>query len=310
MRAPRRSAVAVFTLLLALVATSCGGSEEKGAGGAAPTTAKPKGEIVIGSTDFTEQLIVSNMYAKMLEHHGYHVTLRPNLGKREVVLPALEKGEIDLLPEYIGTLLEYLEPGSATADTLASADHLRDLLEKKKLTALKPAPAEDANALVVTKKTAEEKKLAKISDLAGSAKEMVLGGPPECPTRPLCLLGFKNTYGLDFKEFKPLDTGGPLTKEALEKGDIDVAVLFSSDGAIAARHFVVLEDDKNLQPAENVIPVIREEKLDPELDKALTELSDKLTTEQLSELNKRVDVDREDPAEVAEAWLKEQGLSK
>ena len=250
------------------------------------------------------------MYAKMLEHHGYHVTLRPNLGKFEVVQPALEKGEIDLLPEYIGTLLEYLEPGSATADTLGSADKLRQLLEKKHLTALKPAPAEDANALVVTQKTAEEKKLTKISDLAGSAKEMVLGGPPECPTRPLCLRGFKNTYGLDFKEFKPLDSGGPLTKEALEKGDIDVAVLFSSDGAIAARHFVVLEDDKNLQPAENIIPVIRVDKVDPELEKALTELSDKLTTEQLSELNKRVDIDREDPAHVAEAWLKEQGLSK
>ncbi len=308
MRSNRRSAALAIVAVLALVGAACGGSEEEEKG-SAPTEPEAAAEkIVVGSTNFSEQLIVANMYAKMLEHHHFEVTLRPNLGTREVVLPALEKGEIDLVPEYVGTLLEFLQPGSATADVQASADKLRQLLRPKGLTALKPAEAEDANAIVVTKKTATEKKLTKISDLSGAAKEMVLGGPPECPTRPLCLPGLKTTYGLEFKEFKPLDAGGPITREALEQGQIDAAVLFSSDGAIAARGFVVLEDDQHLQPAENVIPVLRAEKLSPELDKALTELSEKLTTEQLSELNKRVGVDKEDPAEVAEAWLKEQGL--
>ena len=304
MRNNRRWAALAAVTVLALLGAACGQSAEE----PAATTKASKGKIVVGSTNFTEQLILANIYAKLLEHHGYEVTLRPNLGTRDVVQPALENGEIDLLPEYLGTLLEYLRPGSATADTLASADLLRDLLRDKHLTVLHPAEAQDANALVVTEKTATEKKLTKISDLAGTAKEMVLGGPPECPTRPLCLQGFKTTYGLEFKEFKPLDAGGPITKEALEKGEIDVAVLFSSDGAIAARKFVVLEDDQHLQPAENVIPVIRSEKVSEDLEKALTELAPKLTTHDLSELNKRVDVDKEDPAEVAEAWLKEKGL--
>ena len=305
MRKNRRWVALAAVTVLALLGAACGNS----AGKPPAATEAPKGKIVVGSTNFSEQLILANMYADLLEHHGYQVTLRPNLGNRDVVQPALQKGEIDLLPEYVGTLLEYLEPGSATADTLASADKLRRLLRDKGLTALQPAEAEDANALVVTEKTATEKKLTKISDLAGSAKEMVLGGPPECPTRPLCLQGFKTTYGLQFKEFKPLDAGGPITKEALEKGQVDVAVLFSSDGAIPARKFVVLEDDQHLQPAENVIPVIRTDKVSEGLEKALTELSEKLTTEELSELNKRVDVDKEDPAEVAGAWLKEKGLA-
>ncbi len=303
----RRWAALAIVAVLALVAAACGGSkEEKGSAQTGTQSAEKK--IVVGSTNFSEQLIVAEMYAKMLEHHGFEVTLRPNLGTREVVQPALEKGEIDLVPEYVGTLLEFLQPGSATADLEASADKLRQLLHHKGLTALKPAEAEDANAIVVTEKTATEKKLHRISDLSGTAKEMVLGGPPECPTRPLCLPGLRTTYGLEFKEFKPLDAGGPITREALQQGQIDVAVLFSSDGAIAARGFKVLEDDQNLQPAENIIPVIRTEKLSPELDKALTELSEKLTTEELTELNKRVSLDKEDPAEVAETWLKEQGL--
>jgi osmoprotectant transport system substrate-binding protein len=309
MRTSRRSALAVVVLVLALLGAACGDSnKEKTGQKATTTTAAPKERVVVGSTNFSEQLIVANMYTKVLQHHGYDVTLRPNLGSREVVEPALQKGEIDLLPEYVGTLLEYLQKGTATPDLAVSVAKLRDLLKAKGLTALEPAPAVDANALVVTKKTATDMKLSKISDLAPMAKTMVLGGPPECPTRPLCLIGLKKTYGLDFKEFKPLDSGGPITKEALEKGQIDVAVLFSSDGAIPARGFVVLEDDKHLQPAENVIPVIRADKVTPDLQSALDGLSTKLTTDELSQLNKRVDVDKDDPAEVAQVWLKDNGL--
>lgn len=305
MRRSRTWALALVLAFMALLVSGCGDDDEEAAGG---TTTVAKGRIVVGSTNFPEQLIVANMYAQVLEHHGFDVELRPNLGNREIVQPALQNGEIDLLPEYVGTLLEFLQTGSATPDVGESVAKLRELLAPRGLTALEPAPAVDANALVVTKKTATEKKLAKISDLTPIAGTLVLGGPPECPTRPLCLLGFESVYGLKFKEFKALDAGGPITKEALEKGQIDVALLFSSDGAIPARGFVVLEDDKNLQPAENVIPVIRTEKVTPELEKALNEVSAQLTTEELSELNKAVDVDRADPDDVAKSFLEEHKL--
>ena len=307
MRKSRRWALVLVLLLLALAAGACGDDDdEEKAGGATTTVAK--GRIVVGSTNFPEQLIVANMYAQLLEHHGFDVELRPNLGNREIVQPALQNGEIDVLPEYVGTLLEFLQKGSATPDVAVSVTKLRELLAPKGLTALEPAPAVDSNALVVTKKTATDKKLAKISDLAPIGGTLVLGGPPECPTRPLCLVGFEGVYGIKFKEFKALDSGGPITKEALEKGQIDVALLFSSDGAVAARGFVVLEDDKHLQPADNVIPVIRTDKVTPDLQKALNELSAELTTAELSELNKRVDVDKADPEDVAQSFLEEHKL--
>ncbi|HEX2064736.1 MAG TPA: ABC transporter substrate-binding protein [Acidimicrobiales bacterium] len=307
MRKSRTWALALVLAFMALVVGGCGDDDDEEAAAGATTTVA-KGRIVVGSTNFPEQLIVANMYAQVLEHHGFDVELRPNLGNREIVQPALQNGEIDLLPEYVGTLLEFLQTGSATPDVDQSVAKLRELLAPKGLTALEPAPAVDANALVVTRKTATERNLTKISDLAPIADTLVLGGPPECPTRPLCLIGFEGVYGLKFKEFKALDAGGPITKEALERGQIDVALLFSSDGAIPARGFVVLEDDRRLQPAENVIPVIRTEKVTPDLEEALNELSAKLTTEELSELNKAVDVDKADPDDVAESFLEEQKL--
>ena len=303
--------LAVIALTMALLG-ACGSDDEPAVGGddATETTAGEKGKIVVGSTNFSEQLIVAHMYAKVLEKAGYDVTVRGNLGNREIVAPALENGEIDLLAEYVGTALEFLNKGAgeATSDLDASVAKLRERYAEKGISVLDPAPAIDANAIVVTKTTADAKKLAKISDLAAVDETLVFGGPPECPTRPLCLQGLEKTYNLKFKSFKPLDAGGALTKAALEQGDIDVALLFSSDGAIAARGFVVLEDDKKLQPAENVVPVIRTEVLDDEIESTLNELSAKLTTAELSKLNKEVDIDKKDPAEVAEAWLKSQGL--
>lgn len=306
MRTTRRSPLAVLLLVLALLGAACGDSGDDQEAGSGSGGGTAKGRIVVGSTNFTEQLIVANLYAKVLEHAGYEVTLRANLGSREVVQPALQSGEIDLLPEYVGTLLEFLEAGSATSDLDESVDKLRELLKPMNLTALDPAPAEDANAFVVTRRTATEKRLARVSDLAPVAGGLVLGGPPECPTRPLCLIGLEREYGVRFREFKPLDSGGPITKGALEKGEIDVAVLFSSD--LGSRDFVALEDDKGLQPAENVIPVVRTEKVTPELRQPLDELSARLTTDELSEMNQRVGVDKEDPSDVAEKWLRDNGL--
>ena len=233
-------------------------------------------------------------------------------GAREIVEPALENGEIDLYPEYVGTALEFLNGGAgeATADTAATTDRLRELFGEKDIEVLEPAEAQDKNALVVTEETASEHGLSTISDLEGPAADLVLGGPPECPERPLCLQGLEEVYGLDFADFRALDAGGPLTVAALEDGEIDVAVMFSTQGIIADKGWVTLEDDKGLQPAENIVPVIRSEALTDEIAEVLNGVSAKLTTEEMTELNRRVDVDKEDPEAVAGEWLEANGFSE
>ncbi len=158
---------------------------------------------------------------------------------------------------------------------------------------------------MVRQDTADELGLSKVSDLAAYT-DLVFGGPPECPERPFCLIGLQDVYGLSFAEFKPLDVGGALTVAALEGDEIQVALLFTSDGVIAAKGFVLLEDDQGLQPAENLTPVIRQEMLDEygdALADILNEVSAELTTEELSEMNKLIGIDGEDPEQVAADWI-------
>lgn len=303
-----RTGRALVALLaaLALLAAACGDDDETGGEGGQ----EERGSITIGSTDFAEQQIVANMYALVLEDAGYDVERRLNLGSREIVEPALEEGEIDLYPEYVGTALEFLNggQGEATGDTDETTEKLRAEFEQRGVSVLEPSPAQDQNALVVTQETAEEHDLETVSDLEDVAGDLVFGGPPECPERPFCLPGYQETYGLEFSEFRPLDAGGPITKQALENGDIDVALLFSSDGSIAARGWVVLEDDQELQPADNLVPAIRTEVLNDEIEELLNAVSAALTTDELSELNRQVADERMDPEEVADAWLRDEGL--
>lgn len=307
---------ALFLLLLMLSGACAtgegGGLAEDADGGSAETSeAAASGQISVGSTDFSEQQIVAEMYAGALEAIGVEVEREFGLGAREAVEPALADGEIDLYPEYVGTALEYLNGGAgeATSDTDETLTKLRDAFGEKDIAVLEPAEAQDKNAIVVTAETAEEHGLETISDLAQVDDQLVFGGPPECPQRPLCLQGLEETYDLKFKEFRSLDAGGPLSFAALEDGEIDVALLFTTQGIIAERGWVVLEDDQGLQPAENIVPVIREEVLTPQVEEALNGVSAKLTTEEMTELNKRVDVDKEDPETVAQEWLEENGLA-
>lgn len=307
-RPTRRQPTVVLLAVLALMAAACGngGDDPDGGGGASDSTPDPL-ELTIGAFNFSESAILAHIYAGALEEEGISVQVRENLGNREVVGPALERGEIDLYPGYAATELEFFNSGAgeATPDPEETVEKLRTLLAGKELTALEPSPAIDANAFAVTRATADRLKVTKLSELAGVAGELVLGGPPECPERPYCLIGLENTYGLKFKSFKALDAGGPLSKAALENGDVDVALIFSSDGAIAARNFVVLADDKKLQNADNVVPVIRTEVATKEVRAALDRVAAELTTEDLTALNKRADVDKEDPDVLAEEWLNE-----
>jgi osmoprotectant transport system substrate-binding protein len=265
--------------------------------------------VTVGSTNFSEQLILAEMYAAVLKKAGVNVDTRLNLGAREVVFPALEKGEIDLLPEYNGSALSFLNPDATqtTADEVNTA--LAPLLDGKGLVALEPSPAEDKDGFAVTKETADKYSLAKISDLKGKAGQLVIGGPPELKTRPSGIPGLKKVYGIeDFKEFKALDAGGPLTTSALNKGDIDVGRVFTTQGAIAENGWVLLEEDKPLEPAQNIVPIGRKDAMTDQVTQALNALAPKITTEELTKLNKLVDVDKQDPEKVANDWLTQQGL--
>jgi osmoprotectant transport system substrate-binding protein len=286
----------------ALVAAALGG-------GWAASAAPSKPTIVIGATNFPEQAIVANAYADVLEHAGYTVDVKADLGTRAVVEPALAHGQLDIEPDYAGTLLLFLNPkATKAADQLATAvPAIKRILAKSGATVLEAAPAIDSNVFVVTHDTASKYHLRTVSGLRSHAPSFVLGGPPECPTRPTCLLGLEKVYGLHFSGFKSLDEAGAISVAALKQGQVQVVELFSSDGNVVSNGFVALTDDKHLQPADNVIPVIRRAVDTPQLAKVLNRLSAKLTTAELSKLNVEVS-QNQSPATVALAWVKAQGL--
>jgi osmoprotectant transport system substrate-binding protein len=303
---------AILVVVLAMLLTACGSGEGTGTGNSTTTTgettttqAMVEGPtITIGSANFSESALVAEIYAQVLEDAGFPVKRNLNVGNREIYAKALEDGGLDLVPEYLGSALSYLG-GTPTSDTAATAQALSDAWKDAGISVLEPAPAQDKNGVVVRQDTADSLGLSKVSDLAGH-DNLVLGGPPECPEREFCLLGLQDVYGLKFAEFKPLDAGGPLTVAALEGDEIQVAILFTSDGVIAAKGFVLLDDDKGLQPAENVTPVIRTEIVDTygdNLVNALDSVSAALTTTGLSEMNRRVGIDGDDPEQVAADWI-------
>lgn len=301
---PFRSFAVAFSLAGLLVA-ACGGP-----GGPGPAADKPT--VKIGTFNFTESLVLGELYGGVLESNGYKVEYRHRLGNREIVFPALEKGEIDLVPEYLATVLAFVTKAAVKeGDAAAAHRKLADAVKDRGLVLFEFSPAVDTNAFVVTRATAQRLNLKKMSDLAPVAKDLRLGAPPECPQRPFCLQGLQQTYGITFKEFKPLDAGGPLTVTALEGNQVDVALLFSTDANITVKGFVLLEDDKKLQNADNVAPLVRKELADrggAELRRLLDSVSAKLTTPELTELNKQAGVDKKDPRDVAREWLKKNGL--
>lgn len=310
-RTPFRLLLAVL-LAMALAAFGCSSDDEgdvdADAGGTG-TTGGDKPKVTVASFNFSESHIVAHIYAKALAEAGYETEVREGLGNREVVGPALESGEVDLYPGYAASDLEFFNKGAgeATPDADETVTKLNEHLKELKAEALTPSGAININAFVVTKETAEKHKLAKVSDLSAMAKDLTLGGPAECPQRPFCAKGLKDVYGVEFGTFRPLEPG-PLTYGALGDGSIDVAVGFSTDGAIAANEFVVLDDDKNLQNADNIVPIVSTSVLDEEIRKILDEVSEKLTTDDLTELNKRADIDKDDPEALAEEWLKDNGF--
>jgi osmoprotectant transport system substrate-binding protein len=269
--------------------------------------------ITVASFDFPESDLLAEIYGQALEAGGFDVRLEHRLGPRELVQPALAGGLVEFVPEYSGTALEFLSlgAGASTSDAEATRAALRRVVDDDRIITLAPAPAQDANALVVSSEVAARYDLQNISDLEAVAPRLTLGGPPECPARPFCLAGLERVYGLEFKSFLPLDAGGPLTHQALEGGHVDVAVLFTTDPDVGAAGLVVLNDDRRLQPAENVIPLVRAEIVErwgDDLVGLIDGVSARLTTEELRALNARVAAGGR-IADVAQRWLTGEGLT-
>jgi osmoprotectant transport system substrate-binding protein len=263
--------------------------------------------ITIGSFDFGESELLAEIYALALEDKGFKIERMFGLGPRELVQPALADGLLEFVPEYSGTALQFLsvDESKPASDVEATHDALTRALTGSPLVAMTPAPAQDANAFVVTRETSQRYGLATISDLEEVAPELTFGGPPECPTRPFCLLGLEQVYGLRFAHFLPLDAGGPITHQALRDGHVDVALLFTTDPGLIRRDLVVLADDRRLQPAENVTPLVRREVLDrwgSDFEKIVDAVSTQMTTRDLRALNAEL-AEGIDPSTVAHKWL-------
>jgi osmoprotectant transport system substrate-binding protein len=268
--------------------------------------------LTVGSKDFAGAQAISQAYGQALENKGYDISFKENLGATEIVYKALENGDLDGYADYQGTLLQYLG-GTATGDSATTYQALQDKLKGTDIVASKPAPAVDVNGFYVTKETAKKYKLDSVSDLKRVDDKLTFGGPPECPDRPLCLGASdsgpseQKLYGLDFSEVKKLDAGGPITEKALEDGDIDVALLFTGSSVIP-KDAVLLTDDKGLQPADNPVFLIKKDKATPATMKILNEVSANLSTKAYNKMSLDISENKEDPADVATAFLKKNDL--
>jgi osmoprotectant transport system substrate-binding protein len=301
--APRLAAAPFLVLLLvALLAAGC----QRGQSPPPPEDPR-RPTIQLASFDFPESEILGELYGQALRQHGFPVELVVQLGAREVVAPALEQGKVDMVPEYLGSALNFLNDRDrvATADAGLTHARLEQAFAPRGVSVLAFAPAQDRNGFVVTGDLARRNGLEEISDLAPMAGRLAFGGPPECPQRPLCLKGLQDLYGLRFARFEAMPSRA-VTAAALDSGEIDVGMIETTDPNLIEADLVQLADDRNLQPADNVVPVVRREVLDaygPPMVTLLNAVSAKLTTAELTKLNRQVAEGRP-AADAVAAWLR------
>ena len=295
-------AAALIVAVAMLVAGGCSGAGER----PPPAEDPRRPTITVTSFNFPESETLAEVYGQALRRQHYPIEVVARLGGREIVQPALEQGRVDLVPGYLGSTLNFLqERRVATADPRATHRRLKQALGPRGLRVLAFAPAEDRNGFVVTGDLARRRNLECISDLQPIAPKLILGGPPECPDRLLCLKGLKDVYGLEFARFEPMPSR-TVTAAALETGEIHVAMIETTDGNLADRDLVQLQDDRQLQPAENIVPMVRNEIINaygPALVRLLDAVTDQLTTRDLIGMNQRVQLERAEPAAVATDWL-------
>lgn len=327
-----RAAIALLAaLVLALAITACGSDGDDTSGGdstSAETTATSSDTLIqenpdnngvkltIGSKNFTEQFILGEIYAQALEAAGYDVDTDLNLGSEQVALKALENGSISGYPEYTSTALTSFfktAPEDVPGDAQAAVDETADQFADLGLVPFAPTPFADANAVGLLTETADELGVSTISDLEGKSEDLTLAGSPECPQRIDCLAGLEQNYGLKFGKFTPIDIG--LRYEVLDKGDADLSILFTSDAQLFVDpdQYTLLEDDKGVLPAGNVIFISDQKVADeagPDYQATIEKVQEGLSLEVMQELNARVDIDKEQPEDVAAQYLQESGYTE
>jgi osmoprotectant transport system substrate-binding protein len=302
-----RIALAVTASAAMIGIAACGsGSNNPLASGGSVGKSSP-GTIVVGSANFPESALLAEIYAGALSAKGIKVEKKLNIGSRETYIPALKDGSIDLIPEYTGVLDQYFNKKAKATNANSVYAELKAAVPAT-LTILDKSAAEDKDSVVVTKGTATRLNLKSIGDLGAYAKDLTLGGPPEWKTRPTGVPGLKKVYNLEFKTFRPLDAGGPLSVEALKNGQVDAVNLFTTSPSIAANGFVILNDPKNLFAAQNVVPLITKSKVNNTIDAVLNAISAKLDTATLGGLVKEVVIDKKDAIVVAQEFLTKNGL--
>ena len=304
----------LISSVLALAA--CGGDDGAEQSPAGTGSAGASGSVTVGGADFTEMKIMESMYQLLLQDAGFTVDVKP-AAQREIYAPALESGDVDVVPEYAATMAEYLNrqangpdaPAISSPDADATVAAMKPLAEAKGLTVLEPSKALDANGFYVTKKFADDNGLKTLSDLAALGQPITLAAGDECLERPFCAIGLKSTYGLNITGVTGDDFGSLTGKQKVVDGAAQLGLTGTTDGTLEGLGLVVLDDDKKLQAADNLVPVINTKSgSDPKMVRALNKLADVLTTADLTELNAKVDGERQKPEDVARDYLESKNL--
>jgi len=263
--------------------------------------------IVVGSANFPENVILGEVYAQALEQAGFKIERKLNIGAREVLFDQIKNCTLNVVPEYNQALLAFVSPETKAKGTTEVDEALAKVLPED-LKVLKSSAAQDNNAVVVTADTAAKNNIKTLDDLAGKAPEWTFGGPTEWESRPDGYLGLQNNYGLNFKEYKVLDYSGPITISALDKGDIQAGLLFSTTPQIKSSGYVVLEDPKDSLGVNNITPLLCAKAVPDKARSILDSISSSLSTEELTAMNASYVLDKEDAADVAATWLKDQDI--
>ena len=303
----RRIGMAGFMATVAVVGAGCSND----------TAGGDKGSVDLSGQNFTEMQIMAEMYSQLLENEGYSVSTKL-VDTRDVYIKELQSGGVDVAPEYVGALADFLNvtQNGEDAETVTSPDPteslnaLEPLADKANITLLEPAEASDQNAFAVTQEFAEQNDLATLSDLGALGQPIVLAAAPDCEGRTDCEAGLTEQYGIEITKVLPLGYGSPQAIDSVKNGESQLAEVATTQSNVTAEGLVILEDDKQVQPAQNLIPAMNSDFLqdNPDAADALNKLADTLTTDDLTELNTKVDLEREDPADVAKQYLEDNGL--
>jgi osmoprotectant transport system substrate-binding protein len=315
----QRKAVALLLAVGLLGAAACGGDDDDGGDeeGSDTTEAESGSDgptILIGAQGFGESQILAEIYEQTLDDNGYEADVVEVEGNRELLFDTIDQGDVNMAIDYVASELEFLNDfaGEATNDLDETYALLEERLAEREMVAFEPAEAINVNAFTVTSDTAEELQLETLSDLAERGTDLTLGAPQDCAENAYCLPGLQEAYGLDLSaNFTPLGESG-LVAAALDEGEIDVGVLFSTDGYLAEGDYVVLEDDQEMLAADNIVPVATQEVADghgQELTDLVNAVTAELTTEELVELNRLFDIENEDAEDIAEDWLSDREIS-